>query len=376
VQASPFALVTPVDNVYFGGKLIRSDGVSVVHDRLGSVVARSGCSDCSSYSTKEYFPYGDEISGNTAGNVDKFGTYLRDATTGLDYADQRYFSSAIGGRFLSADTSGLNESLAVSASWNQYAYVSGDPINLNDPEGLACSDVQLRGWAGIADRTPVGNLISSRTDISALSQTIFTESEAGVADDDSAKDRAAIAISIMNRWTLVNGNWDVIAQTRFGGGPIRLSDWGTADGSVASIVFAKNQYEPWDSAWRLNASAQARLNSALRSREDSDECAALLQSIGTAAGYWADRSTSSLYFSERNGRRLYLTSFSAAARGNQPTKAYYEEWIGSFGSANVFSGLHDSQVVLRGSVPPWRNLEIPPSRATTGIPRNPGSSGR
>jgi hypothetical protein len=30
-------------NVYFGGKLIRADGVAVVHDRLGSVVARVTC---------------------------------------------------------------------------------------------------------------------------------------------------------------------------------------------------------------------------------------------------------------------------------------------------------------------------------------------
>jgi len=115
---------------------MRSDGVSVVHDRLGSVVARSGCSDCSAYSTKEYFPYGDEISGNTAGNVDKFGTYMRDATTGLDYADQRYFAGTMGGRFLTADPYQASGGAAAPGSWNRYPYVGGDPVNRGDPTGL------------------------------------------------------------------------------------------------------------------------------------------------------------------------------------------------------------------------------------------------
>ena len=30
-----------------------------------------------------------------------------------------------------------------------YAYVNGDPINFNDPDGLDCNDVTLSGWDGI-----------------------------------------------------------------------------------------------------------------------------------------------------------------------------------------------------------------------------------
>jgi hypothetical protein len=52
VQGSPFVLVAPVRNVYFGGKVIRADGEAVVQDRLGSVVARGS-------EQKDYFPYGD-----------------------------------------------------------------------------------------------------------------------------------------------------------------------------------------------------------------------------------------------------------------------------------------------------------------------------
>ena len=286
--------------------------------------------------------------------------------------DQRYFAG-LSGRFLTADSSGLNESLAVAASWNQYSYVEGDPINFVDPEGLAtCSSSGLQGFTGIPSGTTVSQVISARTDLSALSQTIFTESEAGVANNASAADRAAIAASIMNRWTLVNGDWDVIATTRNGGGPIRLSDWGRAGMTVGSIVFAANQYEPWASSWTLTASAQARSNSALSSEYGFGQCNALVQSIGTAAGFWAARSTTELWNTTVNGEVLFPTSFSAAARGNQPTKAFYEVWIGSFGSANVFSGLTESQVVPRGSVAPWDRSDPPGRGNGTPRPGNPG----
>jgi hypothetical protein len=60
VQASPFALLGGTHNVYFGGKLIRADGLAVVHDRLGSVVARSNGISGSAVTKKDYFAYGDE----------------------------------------------------------------------------------------------------------------------------------------------------------------------------------------------------------------------------------------------------------------------------------------------------------------------------
>ncbi|MBC8164789.1 MAG: hypothetical protein H7Y20_02820 [Bryobacteraceae bacterium] len=47
---------------------------------------------------------------------------------------QRYYLPGTG-RFATADGSGLNESPEDPNSWNQYAYVQGDPINANDPTG-------------------------------------------------------------------------------------------------------------------------------------------------------------------------------------------------------------------------------------------------
>jgi len=76
----------------------------------------------------DYLPYGEEMGTVTSGNVDKCGTYLRDQTSGLDYADQRYFAGTLGGRFLTADPAGQGT--------NWYAYVGGDPVNFADPQGL------------------------------------------------------------------------------------------------------------------------------------------------------------------------------------------------------------------------------------------------
>jgi len=62
---------------------------------------------------------------------EKFGTYFRD-TIGQDYAQQRYYNAGMG-RFWSVDPGPAN--LGNPASWNRYAYVSGDPVNFNGPRG-------------------------------------------------------------------------------------------------------------------------------------------------------------------------------------------------------------------------------------------------
>jgi RHS repeat-associated protein len=144
VVVSPFALNCAMTHVYFGGKVIRADGEAVVQDRLGSVVARGNVK-------RDYFPYGDEIGGATAGNVDKFGTYMRDGTTGLDYADQRYYAGSMSGRFLTADPYEASGGAGEPGSWNRYPYVGGDPVNANDPRGLKCVQVTAGGFAQWAD---------------------------------------------------------------------------------------------------------------------------------------------------------------------------------------------------------------------------------
>jgi len=116
--------------VYFAGKLIKQGGSNVVQDRLGSV--------------GKYYPYGEERNSPPLGNDQvKFATYTRDSATGLDYADQRYHTSTFG-RFTTPDPYKASAGANDPGSWNRYSYVSGDPVNYNDPAGLAtCSIISV-----------------------------------------------------------------------------------------------------------------------------------------------------------------------------------------------------------------------------------------
>jgi len=120
------SIQTLSENLYFAGRLIKSNSKWVVTDRLGSVVK-------SEYETLRYFPWGEERS-TTTQNRDKFATYFRDST-GLDYALNRYYSSSHG-RFLTPDPYVASASLTNPQSWNRYPYVENDPVNYHDPGGL------------------------------------------------------------------------------------------------------------------------------------------------------------------------------------------------------------------------------------------------
>jgi hypothetical protein len=74
-------------NIYFGRRLIQSNGKTVVLDRLGSARANE------SGETFEYFPYGEEITVKNPQDREKFATLTRESATGLDYADQRFYAS-------------------------------------------------------------------------------------------------------------------------------------------------------------------------------------------------------------------------------------------------------------------------------------------
>ena len=120
------------ERAYFGGKLVAQLGygglVAAVQDRLGSV--------------GKYYPYGEDRSGQTGSDTVRFATYTRDSATGNDYADQRYYSSTLG-RFMTPDPYKATAGGTYSQdprSWNRYSYVTGDPVNFNDPYGrFQCS---------------------------------------------------------------------------------------------------------------------------------------------------------------------------------------------------------------------------------------------
>ena len=110
---------------YFGSKMLKNAGGYVVADRLGSI--------------GHFYPYGQEKSSATQNGTEKFTGYLRDAETGMDYADQRYHVPGTG-RFLTPDLwpTGAPNAVIFPENWNRYAYVGGDPVERTDPSGL-CS---------------------------------------------------------------------------------------------------------------------------------------------------------------------------------------------------------------------------------------------
>ncbi len=94
-------------------------------------------------------PYGNEIT-STGNDREKFGTYTRDAYTGLDYADQRYYASTYG-RFNTVDPDGASAKPGDPVSWNRYAYTRGDPVNRIDPRGMDDCDLMETAFFGCPD---------------------------------------------------------------------------------------------------------------------------------------------------------------------------------------------------------------------------------
>ena len=135
-------------NVYFGGRTLQAQGqTGIKQDRLGTTNA-----------TNNYAPYGDTgINPPPYGDGMGFTGYYRDGTsTGLDYAQQRYYAPSIG-RFTSPDPYKASAAIARPQSWNRYAYVENNPVNFTDPSGLyiqwcdgeACGGGgQGAGWGG------------------------------------------------------------------------------------------------------------------------------------------------------------------------------------------------------------------------------------
>ena len=116
------------NRMYFGGLLLGSAGpgvwndVSTMTDRLGTAVTG--------------YPYGTDIGSTSASNDQPdFATYTKDATTGFEYANQRYYSAGLG-RFISLDRKTSSAALGVPSSWNRYSYSLNDPPNISDPSGL------------------------------------------------------------------------------------------------------------------------------------------------------------------------------------------------------------------------------------------------
>ncbi len=108
-------------DTYFGGRRL------AVMDQLGSSVWNSPSSSGS------FFPWGEAKGGYNPQDTWNFATYWQDSASGLDYANNRYYSNAYG-RFMTPDS--YSGGTADPQSWNKYSYTRGDPVNRSDPAGL------------------------------------------------------------------------------------------------------------------------------------------------------------------------------------------------------------------------------------------------
>jgi len=107
-----------------------------------------------------YYPYGEDKGTPLLPNDQwKFATYTRDSATGLDYAMNRYYSSAWG-RFTSPDPYQASGGPSDPQGLNRYSYTRGDPVNRHDPLGLLdfCDDDDLFDGCG-ADGSPGGTSV-------------------------------------------------------------------------------------------------------------------------------------------------------------------------------------------------------------------------
>lgn len=92
-------------------------------------------------------PFGTAIESESTGAINqRFTSYDRSASTGLDYATNRFYDSSQG-RFTQVDPISMSAtSLTNPQTLNLYAYTANDPVNHTDPDGLDWGDITWGGY--------------------------------------------------------------------------------------------------------------------------------------------------------------------------------------------------------------------------------------
>jgi RHS repeat-associated protein len=303
------------ENLYFAGKLVRANGAAVVVDRLGSVVSGG----------RRYLPYGEERVA-TANGQDKFATYYRDVN-GLDYADQRYYSSQMG-RFLTPDPVEPYD-LDSPGSFNLYAYTENDPINYFDPDGLAkCRTLEERYSQTFIS---LGDLADQGTVFGRYAGVVWKEAS------NLIPDQTAVAYSLVFRSMVVEGriwiarpNANAIDGVEWAS--VATLGWGKP-GSMDNIIGAEGQFDTVEVVNGVpKLKDEAGLNAALDSDESSAACLRLRTAVSAAINAWigAYRLEQIPFMAQG-----LVTSFNTSPIQSRP----WEARLGSVGSANVFYGV-------------------------------------
>ena len=108
----------------------------------------------------------------------------------LDYADQRYYASNYG-RFNTVDPLQSSAKPNNPGSWNRYAYVGGDPVNLLDPRGMEQSGCGSDWVSDPSLAAPCCLPGSSFAPDPSVSAACYTGSGDDEEDDDSSGDSSA-----------------------------------------------------------------------------------------------------------------------------------------------------------------------------------------
>ncbi|MBI2397882.1 MAG: RHS repeat-associated core domain-containing protein [Xanthomonadales bacterium] len=106
--------------------------VYVHTDALGSPIAETNINaTVIPGSRTQYEPYGKPLTTPREGAPSYTG-HQYDTSTGLIYAQQRYYDPALG-RFLSTDPMAVD--MGAAGNWNRYAYAANNPYRYFDPDG-------------------------------------------------------------------------------------------------------------------------------------------------------------------------------------------------------------------------------------------------
>jgi RHS repeat-associated protein len=186
------ALAWTEDDIWRGAHLLARETPSGTQhyslDHVGSPRLITNASGLQ-VGTQEYAPFG--IGGTTGSGMLQFTAQERDAANvaggeyGMpDYFHARYYD-ANRGRFVSVDPSlNLKGAMTYPQSWNRYAYVENNPLNLTDPDGRNAS---------VVCRTTTDKQGNSTTNCTATveAQIVVTNSAERAAARQFARDARA-----------------------------------------------------------------------------------------------------------------------------------------------------------------------------------------
>ena len=129
----------------------------------------------------------------------------------LDYAVNRFYDCNQG-RFSQTDPLGLGSAGASPQSLNLYSYVSNDPVNFTDPDGLVrCGDISVFQTGRTVEQT-----LLDHTDTAKLARFVWHEGGTLLANGNNSNtfrlSQALVAQAIMNRVAVANGQVAVFAE--------------------------------------------------------------------------------------------------------------------------------------------------------------------